>query len=116
MLSYGITAVALNSKEVKNFSFAYNSIFVKLFKTNDFNTIALCQYFSHVLPFEYRYDIMRFKFLIKIVDELSANNLFCKPDCTSLTDLCIKYNLNLGDSHNCILKKIWHHFESSLEL
>ena len=62
ILSYGVSAVSLTSNELKRFSFAYNSIFAKLFKTNDTKNIYYCQYFTNILPFEYRYAILRFKF------------------------------------------------------
>ena len=45
-LTYGLTAVVLSKAEINNLSFAYNSVFSKVFKITEANSIAHCQYFQ----------------------------------------------------------------------
>src|SRR6267154_1320043 len=40
ILTYGIEAIHLSVSDTKKFSFAYNNIFYKLFKSNDANVIG----------------------------------------------------------------------------
>ena len=115
MLLYGVPSFTLSKRELNQFTFAYNSIFAKIFKTNDASTIELCQFYTNILPFCYAYDLLRFNFLIKANLIESCNYEMRKTNSKSLQSLCLKYNLNISDAH--ILKtKIWEHFETYLNL
>jgi hypothetical protein len=116
ILFYGTPAVSLSKKDINSFSFAYNNIFSKLFKTTDAITIRLCQYYCYILPFEQQYDLFRFNFLIKSAGTLSMKSLLSQGECEVLSCLCAKYKLNANDSKNSAKNKIWRHFELSFEL
>ena len=52
ILTYGLSALALTlSAELHGFSFAYNNLFHKLFKTNNKNIIEQCQFYCSILLF-----------------------------------------------------------------
>ena len=45
VLTYGMCAVTLSNTDINKLSFAFNSIFHKLIKSNSKKTIEYCQYF-----------------------------------------------------------------------
>ena len=108
-LMYGMSAIALSKNDINKLTFTYNSIFCKLFKSNDVWTIKYCQYFCNVLPFVNLLDYNRYCFLNK----LFVNGLLCSDSATDKCDyfemiaLRVKYNLLSSDSSNCIKSKVW---------
>ena len=48
VLLYGLEALQLNSSSIDSINFMYSSVFSKVFKTKDKNTIKLCKYYSEI--------------------------------------------------------------------
>jgi len=110
VLTYGIACFSLSAAEIKSFSFAYNAYFSKIFKSNNANTIAQCQYFCHIFPFyALYYDHIRYSFLLKYYSySLSQQpNSLNHDDFLEITKLITKYNFLIGDSVLRRKAKIW---------
>ena len=116
LLTYGIAAISLPEKEIRNFSFAYGGVFNKLFKVCDAKSIEQCQYYCSCLPFSAFYDYLRYCFLAERVrrGNLSSANPFDKEDSDHFACLALKYNLQITDSKSFLKYKIWKVVESSL--
>ena len=116
VLTYGIEAIHLSPSDVRNFSFAYNSAFCKLFKSNDHNVIAQCQFFCRVWPFYALYDYLRFSFLFSQFNNnfVSECNLFYHLDYTDMIVIANKYGFQMNDSYSTFKAKIWRFIECSL--
>ena len=63
ILLYGLEAVHLNVSSMKSIDFMYNSVFAKVFKTSDNNTISQCQYYTRHLPISCVLDLKIMNFL-----------------------------------------------------
>ena len=51
MLLYGLEACALNKSQMASLDFVVNRVFMKLFNTNNIDTVKACQeFFSFELP------------------------------------------------------------------
>ena len=51
MLLYGLEAYALNKSQMASLDFVVNRVFMKLFNTNNIDTVKACQeFFSFELP------------------------------------------------------------------
>jgi hypothetical protein len=113
-LLYGISATTLSAKDIKSFSFAYNSIFAKIFHSYDNTVILNCQYFTGSLPFNYLYDYHRYNFLNKLFNTncINANSEIDLFDMADLQNLQLKYQLRTEDSKNQVKNKIWKYFEN----
>ena len=48
VLLYGLKALQFNSSSIDSINFMYSSVFSKVFKTQDKNTIKLCKYYSEI--------------------------------------------------------------------
>jgi hypothetical protein len=113
-LTYGIASTSLSKAEISNFSFMYNSIFVKLFKIKHINNIKQCQFYCNFLPFEMLYDYFRCIFLNKLIGSsfLIETSVIDIDDYADLKDILLKYNLinkfNHGKLSNSFVKNsIW---------
>jgi len=113
-LLYGISATTLSSKDIKSFSYAYNSVFAKIFHTYDNAIILNCQYFTGSLPFNYLYDYHRYNFLNKLfnTNSIKAKSEIGVFDMADFHALQLKYQLGIDDSKNKVKNKIWIYFES----
>ena len=114
-LLYGISATTLSSKDIKSFSYAYNSVFAKMFHSYDSNVLINCQYFSGSLPFNYLYDYHRYNFLSKLyntngIKDKSEIDVF---DIADFQALQLKYQLQTTDSKKHVKYKIWSYFENT---
>jgi len=115
-LLYGISASTLSSKDIKSFSYAYNSVFSKIFSSYDNTVILQCQYFTGSLPFNYLYDYHRYNFLNKLFNT-SGISVKTEIDVFDITDyraLQLKYSLRTEDSKYKVKIKIWRYFENML--
>ena len=113
-LLYGISASTLSPKDIRSFSYAYNSIFSKIFHSHDKAVILNCQYFTGSLPFNYLYDYHRYNFLNKLLSEsiISINSEIDEFDMSDFYALQLKYNLRTDNSKNQVKTKIWKYFEN----
>ena len=113
-LLYGISATTLSAKDVKSFSFAYNSVFAKIFHSYDNTVILNCQYFTGSLPFNYLYDYHRYNFLNKLLNTngINANSEIDKFDMADYHSLQLKYHLRTEASKNQAKNKKWKYFET----
>ena len=114
-LLYGISATTLSAKDIKSFSYAYNSVFAQIFHSYDNTIILNCQYFTASLPFSYLYDYHRYNFLNKLFNsnEINSKSEIDTFDMTDFHALQLKYQLRSEDSKNHVNNKIWRHFESA---
>ena len=118
ILTYGIEAMQLSNSDIKNFSFAYNNIFYKLFHCNDPMVIKTCQFYCVFWPFQAFYDYLRYSFLLSLfqTNVLTENNRFYQSDFNDFVYIATKYGLSFKDSIACIKSKIWNSIEMSLGL
>jgi len=97
-------------------SHAYDSVYANIFNSWKQDSIALCQYYSGRLPFEYLCAIRRFNFLKKL------NNVKCPVlkqyfDNFDYHDRDIignKYDFSLFDSNISLAFKCWQIFADKL--
>jgi hypothetical protein len=62
ILLYGLEALSLSNSAINDIDFCYNSIFAKIFKVKDPNTIAQCRYYSGTLSASLIHMLRRLKF------------------------------------------------------
>jgi hypothetical protein len=117
ILTYGLEAVKIKKSQLSNFCFVYNAIFVKLFSTFDKLIIEQCQYYTNVLPFQYRLDQMRINFLVSVSTSLEspANILFNLLGQHELQCLCDIYRIGIGSTQAYRTYKIWTAFRENVE-
>jgi len=48
VLLYGLEACLLSKSDLSSIDFAFNRFFMKLFRTNNIETIKVCQFFSGI--------------------------------------------------------------------
>ena len=115
-LLYGTAAVSLTKAELNNLCFTYNSVFAKIFKTADQNTISLCQYYCGTLPFNLLFELQRYKFLSKLLlqGRLSRVSSIDITDISDLTMYELKYDFKLSDSITVLKRKVWAVFNSMI--
>ena len=111
---YGISAATLTNTELKNFCYACNNIFYKVFRSFDKNTILYCQWYCGFWPFELLYDYHRYNFLNKLVvaDCLSNLSELDYPDYVEYVNIQCKYGIQERDSIAKIRYKLWKYFEN----
>ena len=116
MLSYGSAAIPLTGTELHSFSYAYDSVFSKLFKSYDKSTIKLCQFYCGFWPIAVILDYSRFVFLASLFNKglISIRNCFDKSDVIELNELTVKYNFKISDSKYSLKNKVWSYLESAL--
>ena len=109
VLTYGLASFPLSNSELRSLAFVYNSIFHKIFKSNDTEVIEQCQYFCHVLPFWAYYDFIRFSFLAKCVRSGVSHNYYrlSHEDIQETDRLCTKYCISVLDSVPVLKFKFW---------
>ena len=108
--------VSLYHKDIKSFTYAYNNIFGKIFKSFNENTIAFCQYYCHFLPFYAYYDYLRFCFLSNKFNQgiLLADDISDEGDFLDFTLLSRKYSILPSFSKASIKFKLWTFVEAQL--
>ena len=111
-LIYGISAATLTTQEIKSLSYAYNSVFTKMFNTFDKNVIYCCQFYSGYLCFNMLYDLHRYMFLRNLlrktfIDKCSEIDKFDYRDYVALQN---KYDFKDSDSEAKIKFKVWNVF------
>ena len=106
----------LSAADLRNFSFAYGSVFNKIFKVRDATSIELCQYYCYLLPFNVLYDYLRFCFLAERFNrgQLVAINPFDKSDFDELTRITLTYNFLFTDAKYQLKCKMLKVIENSL--
>jgi hypothetical protein len=116
LLIYGISAATLSKNDITSLSFAYNSIFVKLFNIKHSETIRQCAFYSGHLSFNYLYDYYRLIFLKNLFKRniITCDRLFDVPDVLEFEQLKINYGICNEDSKTAINNKIWETFSRSI--
>ena len=101
---YGMSAVSISKCDINKLTFVYNSIFCKLFKSNELLTVRYCQYFCNFLPFANLVDYNRYCFLNKLYRNgyLCSDRVLDNFDYLEMKALRDKYHLQLSDSSKCI--------------
>ena len=110
---YGIPATSLTKSELASFTYAYNSVFCKIFKSFDNKTIMSCQFYCNYLSFDLLFDLHRYMFLSKlfVTGRIDSRSEIDRSDFKDYIDLKNKYNFKDGDSAYMIKLKIWKMFE-----
>lgn len=118
ILTYGMCATTVSSTDINKLSFAYNSIFYKLFKSSSKHVIECCQYFCNYWPLINLLDFNRYCFLKKLLlnGVLCPESLLDKKDYSDLLIISDKYCLRITDSINCIKYKIWQFIFNALSI
>ena len=116
IIMYGLAAIPLTITEKSQLSFAYNSLFAKLFRIKEVSTIEQCQFFSGFWPFHSVYEFQRYSFL----RQSFGNTGYCGsdspdyPDYLDLISIASKYQFNFDDSKAYLKFKMWKYLESSI--
>src|SRR3989442_1169287 len=116
ILSYGICCSSLSVGEIRSFSYAYNMLFCRLFKTNNLQSITYCQFFTYFFPFSAFYDFHRFNFLSSQLakNQINGSNVLNKDDMHDLMLISAKYGVSLNTSKYQMKCKIWHFIANSV--
>ncbi len=118
ILMYALEACHLSRAQIDSLTYAYNAVFVKIFKTFDREVIRNCQFYSGILPATLAYDLGRVRFLANLRerDDSPAGFLWRVVGSSELSDLCGKYGIVLPLSPPAIKKKFWEFFQQDLGL
>ena len=120
ILTYGIAALKLCKSDLNALSFAYNSVFVKLFSTKSNEIISNSQYFCGIFPMNIYYDYLRFAFLkiwLESNDIVTAKlSVLYSTEVADYLLICDKYSISDFDSKLSVRKKFWQYFETSVFL
>jgi len=117
-LLYGTSATSLSETDIRSLCYAYNSVFAKLFKTSNTETISCCQFFTGNLCFKMLYHMQRYCFLAKLMTQKLLDNR-CKidiPDYTEFHAIQCLFNLSSYDSRNRLKFKMFETFNHSIDL
>ena len=106
MLLYGTAASPARASELKKSSFAFNSVFYKLFGTKSENEILFTQYMCNLLGFSHQQNYLRITFLLNLVRKgiIKPQTAFDEDDFKELGPFMNKYNFNQDSSKNFIKK------------
>ena len=110
VLLYGMAAIGLSQAELNSLNYAYNSVFCKIFKTSNANTILNCQYYSGNFNFTMRYEYIRYMFLNKLINKNRHVDKHAKVDESDMRDynkIQAAYNLKSTDSVYKIKQNIY---------
>jgi exonuclease III len=112
ILLYCLEALKFTKKEIKSLSYPYNSAFMKLFNTFNSNTIAQCQFYCGVLPFEYLLNVHTLNFYdrLKQCKRSPANILYTWFGDKDFDSIASKYSIGRQDNPNQYKVKIWNTF------
>ena len=99
---------------MSSLSFAYNSIFVKLFNIKESETIRQCQFYSGYLTFNCLYDYYRLGFINNLLktNKIKCDNPIDLPDILEYERLGIQYGICNTDSISIMRNKIWKSFSN----
>ena len=116
ILMYGMAAVSVTSSELNKLTFAYNSIFCKLFSIKITADIKFCQYYCNYWEFSHMRNFYRFCFLNKLFmnGQLKSISKIDEWDLVELNSLTKLYNLEHYDSKYIVKTKIWKFVESNM--
>ena len=109
---YGISAATLSDSALQSLSYAYDSVFAKIFKVTNTQIIRFCQYYSGQLCFSLRYDLSRYNFLNNMIikGQLIDKRKIDALDIQDLNRLRTKYGFTCNDSVNLVKRKVWNYF------
>ena len=95
-----------------------HSVFSKIFKTNNSNTIASCQFYSGNLNFSLLYHFHRYMFLSKMLlqKKLDETSKIDSLDFKEFISLQSKYKFLKTDSKISLKKKLFKEFEKSISM
>ncbi len=113
ILLYGLSACCLSNAQVASLEYAYNAVFVKVFKSFDKKVLLSCQYFTGILPVRYAMDLDRIKFLKSICSatESPAGFICTVAGGEEIRNLELTYGVRLPiESPASFKKKIWEKF------
>jgi hypothetical protein len=117
ILLYGLEASTLGVSEVEKLTFAFNSVYVKLFSTFDKSVIMSCQYYTGQLPLKYLLDLRVLNFYRTLKRNSSSNStaslLFDWFGMSELLVIIKRNGLHLSNSDWVCKQKMWSLFELS---
>ncbi len=114
VLVYGVEACLLSKAQLLSISYAYNAVFVKLFKSFDVKTIRACQFYTNFLSAEHSIGAARLKFLSSLSTGTdSPAGFLCKAvGAEEVTQLTTKYGVRLPATNRRIMRQVWEVFEN----
>jgi len=115
ILMYGLSAVTINSKELNKLTFAYNSVFYKLFKVKSSDNIKFCQYFNNCWDFSDLCNYYRLCFLQKQYSNCShiLSHSIDNSDYKDFCSLLNKYSVQFSDHKHVIKMKFWKYIDET---
>jgi len=114
ILLYGLEACLLTKVQLKSLEYAYNAVFVKLFKTFDIGIINSCQYYTGFLSADHALSSARLRFQSFLAsDTNSLPGFLCKAvGGEELMQLTLKYNVLLPTTNTIIKRQVWNYFKT----
>ncbi len=114
VLVYGIEACILSKAQLQSISYAYNAVFVKLFKSFDVKTIRACQFYTNFLSAEHSIGAARLKFLssLRTGTDSPAGFLCRAVGEEEVIQLATKYGVRLPATNRRIMRQVWEVFEN----
>ena len=116
ILTYGLESVKLFKAQLSNLCYVYNAIFSKLFSTFDQKVIEQRQFYTGILPLNYKLNLMRLNFLLNLKKEhvSPANIIFSFFGHNDVDSICAKYHIvheSYSENYSC---KIWKVFTDQI--
>ena len=117
ILLYGINSIKLPKESLNELSFAYNTVFSKLFNIRDSAGLRLCQLYSGHLNFQTLYDRLRFNFLKNCINcnLISHLSIIDRGEINEYNSLIVKYNLSSLLSEKALKTKFFTAFKTACE-
>ena len=114
LLTYGVAASLAEGKELDKMTFAYNSVFFKLFSVKSKKEIAFAQLHCGFLDFSNLQNLYRLSFLSKLAKNGLINNKskLDELDWLEYKRLLNFYGINESTSIQCIKNAIYSYSES----
>jgi len=114
ILLYGLEACLLTKVQLKSLEYAYNAVFVKLFKTFDIGIINSCQYYTGFLSADHALSSARLRFQSFLAsDTNSLPGFLCKAvGGEEQMQLTLKYNVLLPTTNTIIKRQVWNYFKT----
>jgi exonuclease III len=112
ILTYGLESLSLNKTQFSSLCYAHNAIFVKVFSTFDRKIIEQCQFYTGILPLQYKYDLMRINFLFTLSNNYvsPANIIFHLFGFHDLVSLCTQYAITYDASPASREHAVWQRY------
>jgi hypothetical protein len=116
-LLYNLESINLSKTDINNLKFPIFRAFMKIFHTDDKESINWCQYYMHMLPIEFLLDARKLKYYRKMSksDCYVMQHLYVNSVSILMNNLFRTYGVTENISHNKFLHILWSRFYANLE-